>query len=215
MKVAAAKKENGASLGRPREFDEDKVLEATANAFWRRGYHATSIENLCEATGLLRGSLYAAYGDKRGIFLAALNRYCRGRCERLEKSLNDSPPGREILREGLRYYIQTGSDLDLARACFITNTALEMTPQDREVTAIIERTFRTMSALWCKAAIAARDAGEFAPGLKEKTVGDFLFCIVQGVRVLSKIYEPDELTAVVDLALSALDQEAGCAKPRR
>ncbi len=191
------------------------MLEATANAFWRRGYHATSIGNLCEATGLLRGSLYAAYGDKRGIFLAALNRYCQGRYERLAKSLNTGPPGREVLREGLRYYIQVGSDLDLARACFITNTALEMTPQDREVTAIIEKTFRNMSALWCEAAIKARDAGAFAPGLNEKTIGDFLFCIVQGVRVLSKIYKPDELTAVVDLALSALNKKAGCSKSRR
>jgi TetR/AcrR family transcriptional repressor of nem operon len=202
MKTAAAK---NTCLGRPREFDEDKVLAAAAKAFWQHGYHATSIEDICEATGLLRGSLYGAYGDKHGIFLAALERFCQSRVERAAQRLKAEPPGREVLRQGLRYYIEAASDLDLARACFITNTALELTPQDREVAAIIERTFRRMSALWSEAAVRARDAGAFKSRLDEKTIGDYLYCIVQGLRVLGKIYKPHELMAVVDLALRALE----------
>ena len=204
MKTAALKKPTGASSGRPREFDEEKVLAAAANAFWLRGYHATSIDDLCAATGLLRGSLYGAYGDKRGIFLAALELYCKTRVARLAESLS-GPPGREVLRQGLLYYVQIASDLDLARACFITNTALELTPQDKEVAQVIERIFRRMSALWAAAAVRARDAGAFKTTLNEKSVGDYLYCIVQGVRVLGKIYKPDELTSVVDLALRALE----------
>jgi TetR/AcrR family transcriptional repressor of nem operon len=204
MKTATAKKHASACPGRPREFDEDKVLAAAANAFWHRGYHATSIDDLCTATGLLRGSLYGAYGDKRGIFLAALKRYCEARVIRAAESLS-GPPGREVLRSGLLYYIQAVSDLDLARACFITNTALELTPQDREVARVIDHTFRRMSELWSKAAVRARDAGAFKTRLNEKTVGDFLYCIVQGLRVLGKIYKPEELFPVVDLALRALE----------
>ena len=205
MKTATAKKHPGACPGRPREFDEDKVLAAAANAFWQRGYHATSIDDLCEATGLLRGSLYGAYGDKRGIFLAALNRYCEARIARLSEALQKGPPGRQILRENLVYYFEAVSDLDLARACFITNTALELTPQDRQVALVIERTFRHMSTLWSEAAVRARNAGAFKTKLDEKTIGDYLFCIVQGLRVLGKIYRQDELTAVVDMALRALE----------
>jgi len=204
MKLAAPKKPSGVSSGRPREFDEEKVLAAAANAFWLQGYHATSIDDLCAATGLLRGSLYGAYGDKRGIFLAALELYCKTRVARLAESLS-GPPGREVLRQGLLYYVQIASDLDLARACFITNTALELTPQDKEVAQVIERIFRRMSALWAQAAVRAREAGAFKTTLNEKTVGDYLYCIVQGVRVLGKIYKPDELTSVVDLALRALE----------
>jgi TetR/AcrR family transcriptional repressor of nem operon len=204
MKTVAMKKNPGACAGRPREFDEDKVLAAAANAFWQRGYHATSVDDLCAATGLLRGSLYGAYGDKRGIFLAALERYCEARVVRAAESLS-GPPGREVLRQGLLYYIQIVSDLDLARACFITNTALELTPQDRQVAHVIERTFRRMSSLWGEAAIRARDVGAFKTKLDEKTIGDYLFCIVQGLRVLGKIYRPNELSSVVDLALRALE----------
>jgi TetR/AcrR family transcriptional regulator, transcriptional repressor for nem operon len=205
MNPLAQKKHPSSCQGRPREFDEDAVLAAAAQAFWKNGYHATSIDDLCEATGLLRGSLYGAYGDKRGIFLAALDRYCEARVARLAKGLKTGPPGRKILRENLVYYFQSVSDLDLARACFITNTALELTPQDREVSLVIERTFRRMSALWSEAAVRAQNAGAFKSHFDEKTVGDYLYCIVQGLRVLGKIYKPDELSAVVDLAFRALE----------
>jgi len=200
----ATRKTSGAVLGRPRQFNEDKVLLAAAQAFWQRGYHATSIDDICEATGLLRGSLYGAYGDKHGIFVAALKRYCETRVARAESSLA-GPPSRDVLRRGLAYYFESAHDISLARACFITNTALELVPQDREVAEVIEHTFRRMSTLWADAAIRARDAGEFKTKLGKKAVGDYLFCVVQGLRVLGKIYHPDELADVVDLALRALE----------
>lgn len=204
MKPTVARKHTGACPGRPREFDEDKVLLAAAHAFWQRGYHATSIDDICAATGLLRGSLYGAYGDKHGIFVASLNRYCESRVARAAESLA-GPPSRETLRRGLAYYFESAADLNLARACFITNTALELVPQDREVADVIDRIFRRMAALWAQAAIRARDAGAFKTRLDEKVVGDYLYCIVQGLRVLGKIYRPDELSDVVDLALRALE----------
>lgn len=203
MKSTTARK-NGATLGRPRQFDEDKVLLAAAHAFWENGYHATSIDDICEATGLLRGSLYGAYGDKHGIFVAALKRYCESRVARAETSLS-GPPSREVLRRGLAYYFESATDLALSRACFITNTALELVPQDREVAEVIEDTFRRMSTLWAEAAMRARDAGEFKTQLDKKAVGDYLYCVVQGLRVLGKIYRPDELADVVGLALRALE----------
>ena len=203
MKSTTARK-HGATLGRPRQFDEDKVLLAAAHAFWQRGYHATSIDDLCAATGLLRGSLYGAYGDKHGIFVASLNFYCETRVARAEQSLA-GPASREVLRRGLSYYFESALDISLARACFITNTALELVPQDREVAEVIDRTFRRMSTLWAEAAIRAREAGAFKTKLGKKAVGDYLYCVVQGLRVLGKIYRPDELADVVDLALRALE----------
>ena len=64
--------------GRPREFDEAAVLDTAMRLFWRHGYERTAIGDLVEATGVLRGSLYAAFGDKRGLFLAALAHYRQG-----------------------------------------------------------------------------------------------------------------------------------------
>lgn len=55
-------------MGRRRNFDEQVVVQAAAGAFLRAGYEGTSIEELVTATGLLRGSLYQAFGSKRGLF---------------------------------------------------------------------------------------------------------------------------------------------------
>lgn len=59
-------------MGRNRSFDEREVIAQCAEAFLLSGYEGTSIDDLVNATGLHRGSLYKAFGSKRGIFLAAL-----------------------------------------------------------------------------------------------------------------------------------------------
>ena len=62
-------------MARPREFDEEAVLDAAVQCFWARGYESTSVKDLMEATGLTAASLYNAYGDKRAMFRTALDRY--------------------------------------------------------------------------------------------------------------------------------------------
>ncbi len=62
-------------VGRPREFDEDSVLEAAMEVFWRKGYEATSLADLCDCTGLHKGSLYQTFGSKHDLFMKALKHY--------------------------------------------------------------------------------------------------------------------------------------------
>jgi TetR/AcrR family transcriptional repressor of nem operon len=202
---AALPKPPPADRGRPRKFDEDAVLTTAARVFWEKGYHAASIDDLCEATGVLRGSLYGAFGDKRGLLLAALARYGEGRIARLAQSLQSPAPERETIRQALLYYTRTASDLNGPRACFITNTALELLPQEREVGALIQQIFRRMSGLLAAAVTRAQAAGIFAPGLDEAAVGLYLLSSIQGLRILGKVYTEADLTRVVDLILRALE----------
>ena len=62
-------------MPRPREFDESDVVAAARDEFWSRGYAATSVDDLTAVTGLGKGSLYGAFGDKHGLFLRALDDY--------------------------------------------------------------------------------------------------------------------------------------------
>ena len=205
MKAALLKKPRTLDRGRPREFDETTVLAATARVFWEKGYHATSIDDLCRATGLLRGSLYGAFTDKRGMLIAALDWYAKGRIKRLAESLQSEEPNRETLRQALLYYARIASDLNALRACFITNTALEMLPQDRKVAARIQRIFRHMAGLLADAVMRAQAAGIFAAQLDRETVGTYLLCSIQGLRILGKVFDEAELTRVVDLVLRGLE----------
>jgi TetR/AcrR family transcriptional repressor of nem operon len=74
--------------GRPREFDTDAAIERAMGVFWSSGYHGTSLPDLLEATNLSRGSLYAAFGDKHGLFLRALDRYIGEALTRLDTELD-------------------------------------------------------------------------------------------------------------------------------
>jgi TetR/AcrR family transcriptional repressor of nem operon len=192
-------------LGRPREFDEEKVLWAAAQTFWDRGYHATSIDDLCRATGLLRGSLYAAYGDKRRMLLAALALYGESRIARLAQSLEAKKPTRATLRNALLYYVRASSYLNHTRACFITNTTLELLPQDRKVGQLIGQIMHRMANLWAAAAVRAQAAGCCRLKMDERAVGNFLLCVVQGLRVMRKIYSEKELTPIIEMTLRAIE----------
>jgi TetR/AcrR family transcriptional repressor of nem operon len=92
-------------MARPREFVEELAIDAAATVFCRHGYSATSVEQLVEATGVHRGSLYAAFGNKRGLFLRVLERAGMGDLRREDQldllltALLELPPNDRILRE--------------------------------------------------------------------------------------------------------------------
>jgi TetR/AcrR family transcriptional regulator, transcriptional repressor for nem operon len=194
-----------AERGRPREFDPAAVLAAAGKTFREQGYHATSIDDLCRSTGLLRGSLYSAFGDKRGILLATLDHYGEGVVARLGTALNAAPPGRDNLREALLEYIRIAASLAGLHGCLVTNSAIEMLPQDPEVSAKVQCILRRMAGLLSATVIRGQACGVFNAELDERAVGTFLMCMLQGLRVLSKISEDEhERRAIVDLALRAL-----------
>jgi TetR/AcrR family transcriptional repressor of nem operon len=206
MAVPQTEKTGTADRGRPREFDPVVAIAAAGKVFWDKGYHATSIDDLCEATGLLRGSLYSAFGDKKGMLLAAIDHYTEKNLARLAESLSSREPTREGLRTALLYYTRTATVLAGRHGCLVTNTALEMLPDDPEIEDRVERIFRRMTALLSAAVIRGQAVGVFNPDLDERTVGNYLLCVIQGLRVLGKVrtYGEKELAATVDLVMATL-----------
>ncbi len=106
-------------MTRPREFDETLAIDAAASVFRRHGYSATSVEQLVEATGVHRGSLYATFGNKRGLFLRVLERASASgirpedQLDLLLTALLELSPGDRILRERvelLLYSAQTTAE---------------------------------------------------------------------------------------------------------
>jgi AcrR family transcriptional regulator len=95
--------------GRPREFDTDAVIERAMGVFWSSGYYGTSLPDLLEATNLSRGSLYAAFGDKHGLFLRALDRYIAEALARLDAELDPGKNALAGLRACLAGYVERTS----------------------------------------------------------------------------------------------------------
>ena len=82
-------------MARPREFDEIDVIENLMNVFWDKGYEAASMQDLVAATGLLKGSLYGAFGDKQSLYLTALKQYDRTRIQAGIDMLNGEGSARQ------------------------------------------------------------------------------------------------------------------------
>jgi TetR/AcrR family transcriptional repressor of nem operon len=203
--VTSKKPRTTNARGRPREFDTPTVLAHASDVFWRHGYHATSIDDLCKATGVLRGSLYGVFGDKHGIMLAALDHYADGSVARLAERLNAPLPPQESLRNALLHYAKTSCSLTQQRSCFITNTALEMQADDAALRERIGSIQRRMATLLAGAVIRGQASGAFSSTLDEKAVGKFLLCIMQGLRVLGRVaQDEDQLADIVDVAMRAL-----------
>ncbi|MEN2472595.1 TetR/AcrR family transcriptional regulator [Burkholderia sp. GS2Y] len=191
--------------GRPREFDTDEVIDVAARVFWEQGYHATSIDALCDATGVFRGSLYRTFGDKHGLLVAAFDRYAEGAVARLKERLAADLQPRQALRDALMHYTKVGARLSERRGCFITNAAIELLPGDDELRPHIESTLLRIATQLSLAVARGQQSGDFDRNLDPEDVGRFLLCLIQGMRVLGKSSASEaELTSIVDIAVRAL-----------
>src|SRR5690554_1038604 len=86
-------------MARPREFDKDEVIERAMLLFWEQGYEATSIRDLKKAMGISSSSMYEVFGDKRGIFLLALARFCELERGRIAQMAADAPTPQHFIEQ--------------------------------------------------------------------------------------------------------------------
>lgn len=192
-------------MARPREFDPDQAIDKAVEVFWRQGYKATSVQDLVDAMGIQRGSLYAAFGSKAGLFAAAMDRYMTEVSSR--RLLEDeSRPIREVLAEFLAGLVDMAVADRSRRGCLITNTAVELTPHDRVVAAKIARNLGDMEDMLTRRLAAAQAAGEIRRDRPPRALARFLVGAIQGLRVMSKVTpERERLQDIADIALASLD----------
>lgn len=172
--------------GRPREFDTEIAIERAMDVFWSRGYHGTSLPDLLEATRLSRGSLYAAFGDKHGLFLRALDRYIDDSLVRLDTQLDPQKDALAGLRMCLQGYVDRTSGTPGKRGCLLVATAMELASHDAEVEQKIRRFLASMETRLVEALTRAQVAGQLADGVLPTTAARLLLCVFEGMRVVGK-----------------------------
>ncbi|MGE0880891.1 MAG: TetR/AcrR family transcriptional regulator [Acidimicrobiia bacterium] len=118
--------------GRPRAFDVDAVAEAALRLFWERGFEATSLEDVTERTGVNASSLYAAYGSKRGLFGAALDRYRQFVGEALVV-LAEGDRGLDDVIEFVSWVRRGITSSDMPSGCLMVNSMVELGATDPEL----------------------------------------------------------------------------------
>ena len=194
------------SPGRPREFELEEAVRKAMGVFWDRGYHDASLPDLLEGMDLSRGSFYKAFVDKRGVFLRALDAYIDDAVRTVSETLNSNASPKAAIREAFSQQVELSSGKDGLRGCFVVLAAVEMLPEDKEVSARISRLFRRLQDLYAAAVIRAQALGEIDHGLDERALARFLVCQIQGMRVLGKAgADREDMRALIDIALKPLD----------
>jgi AcrR family transcriptional regulator len=132
-------------MGRPRQFDESSLLDAAIELFWTKGFDTTSVEDVSHATGVGNGSIYTAYGNKRGLFLAAFERYCAARARFVCETVEFAPgSARTAIRALCRAVIADCAGRPDRRGCLMINSIGQLATRIPEVTAIAARTTTDM-----------------------------------------------------------------------
>ena len=190
--------------GRPRTFDHDDVVVRAMGLFWRRrGYGATSIRDLQDAVGVLPGSLYAAYGDKHGLFLLALERYAQRTRAEADALAGDGPvlPRVRALVTGV---LEAAAEAP-GRGCMLGNAAVESVPDDREATDIVSDALDALEVAIDAAIEAGQDSGEVRDDVDAGAYARMLVALIQGLHVVARVEDdPGRLGDAVDAALEPL-----------
>jgi len=118
---------------RTKEFEPDEIADAAMRVFWRRGYAATSIQDLVDGTGLSRSSLYGTFENKQGLYQQALRRYEAVTTANVEL-LSGSGSPKELIRQFLMGIAEDELGDPQKRGCLVANATLELAGHDDVVT---------------------------------------------------------------------------------
>lgn len=173
------------------------------NAFWTRGYGATSMQDIIDATGANRATLYSTFGDKRAVFMAALRHYevwMRG-------MLFETAPVGSSPVDLIRRFLMAFVDTEGARGCFVTNTALEVAPHDDEIRAFVASVQSEVETRLAELIELGKANGITPESVDAEAEAKSLLATVIGLSVLART-RPNKafLKSIIDQALRRIEK---------
>lgn len=194
-------------MPRPKAFNPDEALEKAMHVFWHKGYEATSMEDLLTAMDLNRGSLYATFGDKRELFLKAMDRYCAGGGIGSRISiLNEPGPALPLIRRFIDRMLEFGLSDPLRRGCLLTNAVMELGPRDKNIARKVAGRLQMAEEAFFKLLARAKREGELANDQDPRALARVLVTMMQGTIVMIKAGTPANVVKqTAETALSILD----------
>lgn len=185
-------------MARPKEFDQDKIIDKALELFRLKGYEATSIQDLVDYLGIGRGSLYDTFGNKHTLYLDALDRYLR---RSSQGSPDPTTPIKTIIAHIFTQQVDEAIRDSSRGGCFMVNAAMELVPSDPEVTTRIQANLATAEEMFYQLLTQAQARGELSAQRDWRAVARMLVNASLGIRVMAKITPNrpalDDIVAVV------------------
>lgn len=189
-----------------KHFDPDVTLEMVVRLFWKQGMAATGVQDIVNATGLNRSSLYSTYGGKQQLYLAALNRYVAARSQPVFRQLAEDGRGLPAVTDFFRGLISVRTSGEHARwGCLVSNAQAGAESDNLEVRAVLDRHHQGLCDALRSALETARQDGQLASSVDPASAAELLALLAYGVNVRSRAGgKARSLSRTVDAALDSL-----------
>jgi TetR/AcrR family transcriptional repressor of nem operon len=187
-----------------KQFNTDDVLIKAMNAFWAQGYESTSMQDLVSCMGINRGSLYATFGDKRGLFIQALRRYDETHRAATVATLRKLESPRQAIMAVFAGAIAAAVDQGSRDGCLLINTALELSPHDEEISAFVGSCLTDMENFFRDMIENAVAQDEISPDIDPVETARGLLSLLVGLRVLARSRPEEALLRSIENQAEAI-----------
>lgn len=193
---------------RTKEFETDEIADAAMQVFWRRGYAATSVQDLVDGTGLSRSSLYSTFQNKQGLYQKALQRYELLTTLNNVKLLSGVGSPKALIRQLLMSVVEDELNDSEHKGCLVANACLELAGHEEDVFQFVVSNLQKLQHALENLLIKAQQSGEIASTQNPRALASFFLNTMQGLRVLGKGSPVEQrkqcLMDVVEVALNVL-----------
>ena len=191
-------------MARPKEFDPRTALSAAVQVFWRNGYEKTSLDDLMAAMQVGRQSLYDTFGDKRELYLSALEEYRDSTQAAMRGLFASGHPVRDCFGT-LLLGIVNESRAEHQQGCLLLSANLERNLDDKEIAHLVKTNQAEVEAIFENALRRAQRSGELAPDKHAGALARFFLATIQGMRSTARASSNRAaLEQVARVALSTL-----------
>ena len=193
-------------MARPRKFDESQVVQAARDQFWLHGFNGTSLDDLTNVTGLGRGSLYAAFTDKRTLFLRAIDDYTTALMDQALADLRDpEKSGRDRLVDHIRSITKRLTADTKGRGCLMAKSAAEMGATDKDVARRVRKWLDAYQRDIAEAIRVGQRDGDIDPDADPDDLALLILALLRGAEALRKGgMPPRAIVAVAEQAIGLL-----------
>jgi len=194
------------AMARSKEFDPDVVLDAAMRMFWRDGYARTSTHQLVAELGIARASLYGTFGSKRGLYLAALDRYLTGAGGQAPELVAQQAESGLAAVRALLEAATALPEQGLPPGCFSVNATVEHGDGDSEVSPRLDRNRLRMESVFKGALAQARTEATLRADVDLDMAAVLLSTVLTGLQVLSRAGDSQShrIAQTIDATLTVL-----------
>jgi TetR/AcrR family transcriptional regulator, transcriptional repressor for nem operon len=180
------------SRGPDKQFDPEIALSKAMEVFWAKGYEAASLSELLEQMGIGRKSMYDTFGNKRSLFLKALEYYAQTTIKSMRNQLSASGSPLTNLKRVL-WDLQKMHSLPGSKGCMLGTNIADFDTNDQEIASVLRSYLREVEDAFYRTILRAQELGELSQAINPRGLAQMLLCMTQGMALLGRVLEDETL----------------------